>query len=266
MAYATNTFPTDIQDPVKPIATDEVLAFDHAGLETFQNASIKALKDKVGANSSGVTTSHDYKLSEVSDKAIGKTAVQTLENKKLVDTTTKIVDSADPTIEIAFDADGTTGTKTTLKTSQTTNKTVTIPDITDTLVTKDTTDALKNKTITDASNVVTANKLRTATTEVVVSTATAPTVGQVLTALNGTSAEWQTPAITPALQPYTLEKASITYDAQGRIATVTDTNVSPSVVYTLTYDAQDSLETVTDTVSTWTVTYTNDQVTNISKV
>lgn len=40
----------------------------------------------------------------------------------------------------------------------------------------------------------TASGLRTATTIVSVSGAAAPTAGQVLTALNGTSAEWQTPS------------------------------------------------------------------------
>jgi len=91
MVYVQNDFPTSIQDPVIPTANDEVSDFDHAGLEEFQNESIKALKDKVGANSSAVTTSHDYKLSEVtsSDKAVGITATQTLTNKTL--TAPKIV-------------------------------------------------------------------------------------------------------------------------------------------------------------------------------
>jgi hypothetical protein len=85
MVYIQNDFPTSIQDPVVPTANDEVASFDHAGLEEFQNESIKALKDKVGANSSAVTTSHDYKLSEITstDKAVGETAVQTIENKTL---------------------------------------------------------------------------------------------------------------------------------------------------------------------------------------
>jgi hypothetical protein len=85
MVYTQNDFPTSIQDPVIPTANDEVASFDHAGLEEFQNESIKALKDKVGADGSAVTTSHDYKLSEITstDKAVGETAVQIIENKTL---------------------------------------------------------------------------------------------------------------------------------------------------------------------------------------
>jgi hypothetical protein len=85
MTYISNDFPTSIQNPSSPTANTEVATFDHAGLETFQNESIKALKDKVGANGSDVTTSHDYKLSEITstDKAVGKSATQTLTNKTI---------------------------------------------------------------------------------------------------------------------------------------------------------------------------------------
>lgn len=85
MTYITNNYPASIQTAVDPTATDQVGAFDHAGLETFQNDSIDALKAKVGVDGSAVTTSHDYKLGEVTstDKAVGKTATQTLANKTL---------------------------------------------------------------------------------------------------------------------------------------------------------------------------------------
>lgn len=48
-------------------------------------AHINAVETKIGIDSSAVTTSHDYKLSEVtsSDKAVGKTATQTLSGKTL---------------------------------------------------------------------------------------------------------------------------------------------------------------------------------------
>lgn len=91
MTYITNDYPTSIQTAADPTATDQVATFDHAGLEKFQNDSIDALKTKVGVDSSAVTSSHDYKLSEVisGDKSAGKTATQTLTNKTL--TAPKIV-------------------------------------------------------------------------------------------------------------------------------------------------------------------------------
>jgi hypothetical protein len=49
-------------------------------------------------------------------------------------------------------------------------------------------------TITDVTDNVAANSLKSATTFVNVSAAIAPTVGQVLTATNGTTASWQSPA------------------------------------------------------------------------
>lgn len=89
MTYISNTFPTAIQTGTDPIGTDEMSTFDHAGLESFQNDSILALKNKVGIDSSAVNTSHDYKLSGVStgDKAVSKTGTETLTNKTLTSPT-----------------------------------------------------------------------------------------------------------------------------------------------------------------------------------
>ena len=55
---------------------------------------------------------------------------------------------------------------------------------------------LTNKNITGTTNTVSASNLRTATTDVVISGATAPTTGQVLTATNATTANWQAPPFT----------------------------------------------------------------------
>ena len=83
---------------------------------------------------------------------------QSLTNKTIGDTNTinaqddafTIDDAADATLQIDFNAAGTTSTKTTITSSQTANRVVTIPDATDTLVGKATTDTLTNKTITSA--------------------------------------------------------------------------------------------------------------------
>lgn len=68
-------------------------------------------------------------------------------SKDLDDTTTSIVDGADTTIKIKFDAAGSTGTTTTLLSSQTANRVLTLPDATDTLIGRDTSDTLTNKTL-----------------------------------------------------------------------------------------------------------------------
>lgn len=69
-------------------------------------------------------------------------------NKDLDDTTTAIVDSTDTTIKLLFNAAGTTGTTTTLLTSQTVSRVLTLPDATDTIVARNTSDTLTNKTLT----------------------------------------------------------------------------------------------------------------------
>lgn len=82
-----------------PLATNHVTAH-----QNIQDA-IEAIEAKVGIDSSAVTSSHDYKLSEVTstDKAVGKTATQTLTNKTLTSPTI-----TSPTINLGSDAEGDT--------------------------------------------------------------------------------------------------------------------------------------------------------------
>lgn len=76
-------YPTSLDTFTNPQSTDTQAVVPHATQHANANDAITALETKVGANSSAVTTSHDYKLSEVTDKAVGKTATQTLTNKTL---------------------------------------------------------------------------------------------------------------------------------------------------------------------------------------
>lgn len=83
------TYPTGI--PSSPDSTpQEVLGLAGAGkglsaIVDDYGLDIIGLATKVGIDASAVTTTHDYKLSEVtgSDKAVGKTATQTLTTKTI---------------------------------------------------------------------------------------------------------------------------------------------------------------------------------------
>jgi len=72
-----------------------------------------------------------------------------------IDSNTTIVDSADSTISLGFNASGTTGTSTIISSSQTVNRTITLPNANDTLVGLATSDTLTNKTIDTTSNTLT---------------------------------------------------------------------------------------------------------------
>jgi hypothetical protein len=87
----TTSYPTSIQDldasrgtTGQPLSTP-----NHITHHTTEDDTIEALQAKVGVDGSAVTSSHDYKLGEVTstDRAVGKTATQTLTNKTLTSPT-----------------------------------------------------------------------------------------------------------------------------------------------------------------------------------
>lgn len=125
-------FPTSLDTLTNPASNNTLDSPSHSGQHSDVNDAVEALEAKVGANSSAVNTSHDYKLSGVTgtDKAVSKTGAETLTNKTL---TTPIIPS------IYQDAGKT--------------KLMTLPNTaSDTLVTLEATQTLKNKTFSDAVN------------------------------------------------------------------------------------------------------------------
>lgn len=122
------------------------------GIDTTDTLTNKTLTSPVINTPTGITKS-DVGLANVDNTSdvTKNAATVTLTNKSLSDSTTAIVDVTDSTKKILFDAAGTTATSTTILSSQTTNKILTLPDITDTLVTKTSTDILTNKDIDGAT-------------------------------------------------------------------------------------------------------------------
>jgi hypothetical protein len=82
---ATN-FPTAIDTLTNPTATDKVSVVNHADQHANANDAIEALETKVGVDGSAVTTTHDYKLSNVTDgdKAVSDVTYQA--NKTIIET------------------------------------------------------------------------------------------------------------------------------------------------------------------------------------
>lgn len=87
---ATN-FPSSLDDSttIPAESANTKLSTNHVTAHQNIQDAIEAIETKVGANSSAVTTSHDYKLNEVTstDKAVGKTATQSISNKTITSST-----------------------------------------------------------------------------------------------------------------------------------------------------------------------------------
>lgn len=193
----TTQFPTNLDSFTNPGAGDltsaEIGGRTHSEFHADVNDAIEALEAKVGADSSAVTTSHDYKLSGVtgSDKAASKEGTELLKNKKLEDSTTTIVDNADNTKAIQFEASSITTGNT---------RKITALDVDGTMVLQDSTQTITNKTFTR------------------------PKIGSSLDDTNGNEVI-KTPATASAVNEVTVTNAATGNDP-SITATGDDTNIS----------------------------------------
>lgn len=71
---ATN-FPSGLDSLTNPLPTDSLNNPSHSDQHANANDAIEALEAKVGVNSSAVTTSHDYKITQLETNAVLKTLV-----------------------------------------------------------------------------------------------------------------------------------------------------------------------------------------------
>lgn len=197
---------------------------------TGTGTSLIAIPDKVGvqlklrtvASSDGSLTIDNSNNQEL-DLAVDPAALT------FVDTSFQVVDAVDNTIFIDFDAAGTTGTGTTIAATQDANQTAQIPNLSaasDTFVFQNEAQTLTNKTGTATSNAFRATELGTTGANVAIATGAQPTVGQVLSATNATTATWQDPAATFLDTQFAVQDAvdptiEIALDAAGTTGTRT---------------------------------------------
>lgn len=106
--------------------------------------------------SSTTTSNRTLTFPDATDTLLGRATVDNLTSKSLITASCAFVDNGDNTKRIAFGcASSTTATTMTLSTATTSNRTITIPDATDTLATLAGFQALSNKTWTSGQQPLT---------------------------------------------------------------------------------------------------------------
>lgn len=108
----STNFPSSLDSFTNPTPVSDTAIVSHASQHANINDSVAALEAKVGANSSAVQTSHDFKLSLITttDKATPRDAAATVTNKTL-GTGTKILVGADATGDTYYNGGSGTTTR-----------------------------------------------------------------------------------------------------------------------------------------------------------
>lgn len=153
------------------------------GTDVAQTLTNKTLTTPVISTISNTGT---LTLPTSTDTLIGRATTDTLTNKTLTDATTTFQDDLDNTKKMRLQLSGLTTA---------TTRTLTVPNADITIVGTDVSQTLTNKALTSNTNNVIARELWIGSGSSSVSTysATAPSTGQILTAIDATTATWQTP-------------------------------------------------------------------------
>lgn len=119
-------------------------SFNDSTVQFINNSdNTKKLKFNLNNLSSGNTVTLNVQNSN--DTLVGRDTNDTLKNKKLIDSSVSFIDYTDNTKEIKFDVAGSANTSTTIKSLQSTNRIITLPDADTTLVGTDAVQTLTNK-------------------------------------------------------------------------------------------------------------------------
>lgn len=123
---------------------------DSTKIITFQSAGAAGTATTITANQ---TDTRNIELPDADTTLVGRDTADILENKTLVDATT-VIGNAGGSDWIAFNAAGAAGTATTITSSQTVNRIITLPDADTNLIGHDTTDTLTNKSFIDTNSLI----------------------------------------------------------------------------------------------------------------